>query len=136
MTAKLGKRSIANRNTCNSNVQKVINKSIDLDIMDFTVVQGHRGQEEQDKYYYEGKSRVKWPNGKHNKYPSEAADIAPCINGDVSWNKIHCVHLAGIVLAVAEMQGVKLRWGGNWDMDYEPVTDQDFQDLVHYEEVT
>jgi len=136
MTAKLGKRSIANRNTCNSNVQKVINKSIDLDIMDFTVVQGHRGQEEQDKYYYEGKSRVKWPNGKHNKYPSEAADIAPYINGDISWNKIHCVHLAGIVLAVAEMQGVKLRWGGNWDMDYEPVTDQDFQDLVHYEEVT
>jgi peptidoglycan L-alanyl-D-glutamate endopeptidase CwlK len=29
--------------------------------------------------------------------------------------------------------GVKLRWGGNWDRDGEPVTDQDFQDLVHFE---
>jgi hypothetical protein len=29
--------------------------------------------------------------------------------------------------------GVMIRWGGNWDMDGEPITDQDFQDLVHFE---
>jgi len=36
---------------------------------------------------------------------------------------------------VGKMLEVDLRWGGNWDMDGEPITDQDFQDLVHFEEV-
>jgi len=38
-------------------------------------------------------------------------------------------------LSVGKMLEVDLRWGGNWDMDGEPITDQDFQDLVHFEEV-
>jgi len=37
------------------------------------------------------------------------------------------------MLAAAALAKVKIRWGGNWDMDGEPVTDQEFQDLVHYE---
>jgi hypothetical protein len=63
-------------------------------------------------------------------------DLVPIINGKASWNKLHCCILAGMVQAAAiEITGKKLRWGGNWDMDHEPITDQDFQDLVHFEEV-
>lgn len=36
------------------------------------------------------------------------------------------------VLATVKL-GIDIRWGGNWDMDGEPVTDQNFQDLVHFE---
>ena len=48
---------------------------------------------------------------------------------------MHCCVLAGIILTCAVKRGIKIRWGGNWDMDSEPITDQDFQDLVHYERV-
>ncbi len=133
MAAKLGKRSKEKRDTCCVEMKTIIDFAIGLDIMDFTVVEGHRTKEKQNKYFDEGKSRIKWPDGKHNTLPSDAADIAPYINGKISWEKIHCVHLAGIIVAVGAMLGYKVRWGGNWDMDYEPVTDQDFQDLVHFE---
>ena len=76
---------------------------------------------------------MKWPDGKHNKMPSEAVDVVPYINGKASWDKLHCCVLAGIVLACAVRLGESVRWGGNWDMDGEPITDQDFQDLVHFE---
>lgn len=64
---------------------------------------------------------------------SNAVDIAPYVDGHISWNEYHCCYVAGIVMAIAKLKGIKIRWGGNWDMDSEPVTDQDFQDLVHYE---
>lgn len=41
-------------------------------------------------------------------------------------------HFAGYVLAVADAQGVGLRWGGDWDGD-QTFTDQAFDDLVHFE---
>ena len=103
--------------------------------MDFSVIEGYRPEQLQNQYYFEGKSRVKFPNGKHNQQPSKAVDIAPFVNGKVSWNKLHCCVLAGIILATGATLGTKLRWGGNWDMDLEPITDQEFQDLLHFEEV-
>ena len=114
-------------------LQSIMNAALHTDIMDFSIVEGHRGKEQQNKYCREGKSRVQWPNGKHNKMPSHAVDAAPYINGKISWNKLHCCVLAGIILACAARLGIPIRWGGNWDRDGEPITDQEFQDLVHYE---
>ena len=102
--------------------------------MDFAVTCSFRGEIEQNALYPE-KTKVQWPNSKHNKWPAEAMDLVPYVGGKISWNKFHCCVLAGIVLATAKNLGIKLRWGGNWDMDDEPITDQDFQDLVHFEEV-
>ena len=59
--------------------------------------------------------------------------FVPVINGKLSWEKEHCLVLAGMVLAIGKTLGHSIRWGGNWDMDGEPITDQDFQDLVHFE---
>ena len=134
---KYGKASQKRLDTCDATMQLVLNKALAKGIMDITIVQGHRGKEEQNEYYYADpqKSRVKWPDGKHNRVPSDAIDAAPFINGKISWNNLHCCVLAGIILATGEELGVKIRWGGNWDMDSEPITDQDFQDLVHYERV-
>ena len=105
--------------------------------MDITIVEGRRSKSRQNMLFADGKSRLQWPNSKHNVLEptgrSMAVDAAPFVNGDVSWRKEHCIFLAGVVLAVANRLQVPLRWGGNWDMDREPVTDQDFQDLVHYE---
>jgi len=99
---------------------------------DCTVVCGTRTQAEQEEAYSSGKSKVKYPSSKHNSFPSMAIDLAPCINGRVSWNKGQCYHFAGYVQRTAEDLGIDIRWGGDWDSDRN-VNDQTFNDLVHFE---
>ncbi len=133
-----GKRSAAVWETVVPDLKRVFDRALAWGLIDMSAIQGRRSREEQDRFFREGKSRVKWPNGKHNVLNpgdlAEAVDVAPYING-VSWLKEHCIFMAGVVLAAAEVEGVKIRWGGNWDQDREPITDQDFQDLVHFERV-
>jgi len=130
---KFGKASMNRYISLHDDLQKVAWKSLELGLMDFTIVCAHRSEADQNKAYNEKKSKVRWPNSKHNTYPAEAMDLAPFVNGAISWNWYHCSVLGGIVLATAKILGVELRWGGNWDMDGEPITDQDFQDLAHFE---
>lgn len=97
---------------------------------DCTVIQGHRGQEEQDQAYRTGRSQVKWPHGKHNASPSLAADVAPY---PIDWRDIRRFdHFAGFVKGVAAEMGLTIRWGGDWDSDHD-LKDQRFNDLVHFE---
>lgn len=133
MEFRFGKTSQMKLYTVHFDLGIIMYDALDAGIMDFSIIEGHRGKVEQNRYYDLGKSRVKFPDGKHNKEPSEAVDVAPYINGKTSRNRLHCCVLAGIILACAAKRGIKLRWGGNWDMDGEPITDQDFQDLAHFE---
>ena len=137
---RLGKNSRKELATCTDNIQRVLNAAISLGLMDFSVVEGARPQYEQDRYFKLGKSKVQWPNSKHNVIKegelSKAADVVPWINGKSSYRKSHCCYLAGLIISIGMSMGIRLRWGGNWDMDGEPITDQEFQDLVHFEEVT
>lgn len=130
-----GKTSKSKLNTVCTDLCAIMYDALDTGIMDISIIEGHRDKAEQNGYFDTGKSKVRYPDGKHNKAPSEAVDAAPYINGKVSWNKLHCCVLAGVILTCAVKLGIKIRWGGNWDMDAEPITDQDFQDLVHYEVV-
>ena len=136
---KFGNASRKKLNTVWPSLAGVFEEALDLGLIDIAVIQGARSKAEQDEYFRTGKSKVQWPNSKHNVRGigelSRAVDAAPFVNGNVSWNKDHCIFLAGIVLAISKKQGVRIRWGGNWDMDAEPITDQDFQDLVHFEVV-
>ena len=133
VTFKYGYNSEQNLNTCDDRLVLVFRRALELGLMDISIIQGRRGKSEQNRYFTLGKSQVQWPNSKHNPIPSRAVDAAPYIDGKVSWVKEHCIYLAGIVLAVAKYEGIRMRWGGNWDCDSEPITDQNFQDLVHYE---
>jgi len=71
--------------------------------------------------------------GQHNRKPSLAVDAVPYpINPD--WNKDLekiCV-FAGIVLAIAHRRGIKIRWGRDWDGDFD-LNDQTFNDYCHFE---
>jgi peptidoglycan L-alanyl-D-glutamate endopeptidase CwlK len=119
-------------------LQRVANRALGYGIIDFSVIEGRRTKERQNWYYSTGRSKLKWPSSKHNVLnpcdPARAMDLVPFVNGEPSWNYYHCCVLAGVVLAAAKEEGVKIRWGGNWNMDGEPITDQSFQDLTHYEE--
>lgn len=125
--------------TCDNRLQVILNDAIQ--IVDFTVLQGHRGQEEQDKAFTEGKSQKKFPFGNHNAIPSRAADIAPLSvdtsKGKLDWgDNIAFGRLMGIVQAVAFKHGVRLRFGVDWDGDWRSVgrdNDEHFLDAPHVE---
>lgn len=116
---------------CDYRIQEILNEAIKH--MDFTVVCGFRGEEEQDKAYREGKSKVRFPRSKHNQKPSLAVDIAPCRGGTIPWNDVGAfILLAGFILAIACLKKTPLRWGGDWDSDRD-MTDQTFNDYPHFE---
>ena len=97
---------------------------------DCKILEGHRGKQRQNQYQQTGRSKVRWPNGEHNSYPSRAVDVAPY---PIDWEDTKRFYFfAGYVIAKAEEMGLKLRWGGDWDRDYD-LNDQDFMDLVHFE---
>ena len=135
MAYKFGERSLNKLAECEHELQILAHRALGLNLMDFAVIEGHRIKSKQDEYFNARMSKVQWPAGKHNRYPSQAMDVVPYINGTVSWNNFHCCVLAGIILATAKDRGIKIRWGGNWNRDGEPITDQNFQDLVHFEMV-
>jgi len=133
MKYSFGERSLINLSSCHFALQYIAREALAIGLIDFTIIEGHRNRARQNRLYEIEKSRVRWPDGKHNKTPSMAFDAAPYVNGEVSWIWQHCIFLAGVMQAAAKKLGHDLRWGGNWDMDGEPITDQDFQDLSHYE---
>jgi len=124
----LGKASMERLNTCDPRLQNIITSVVEH--FDCTVTCGHRTEEEQEEAFRTGKSTVQFPNSKHNSLPSKAVDVVPC---PVDWNDLkRFYYFAGFVMATAEAQGVKLRFGGDWNGDTQ-VKDNNFNDLPHFE---
>jgi peptidoglycan L-alanyl-D-glutamate endopeptidase CwlK len=86
---------------------------------DCSVICGRRGELEQNQAFSDGKSRVEFPNSKHNKTPSMAVDVVPY---PCDWDdKESFVYFGGFVMGIAAMlhyEGLmshRLRWGGHFD---------------------
>ena len=125
---RFGRRSRKNLETCNEDLQELFNEVIKF--FDCTVIQGHRGKEEQNKYFDEGKSKVKYPNGRHNANPSNAVDVVPY---PIDWKDTdRMYYFAGFVKGIAYKMGIPIRWGGDWN-DNTEVKDTNFKDLPHFE---
>ena len=123
-----GRKSKERLNTCESNLQKVFNEVIKH--VDCSVLEGHREEDRQNRLYKEGKTKVKYPNGRHNRQPSSAVDVTPY---PVDWkDRERQTLFAGFVIGVASQMGIKLRWGGDWDQDFQ-VVDNRFDDFPHFE---
>lgn len=113
---------------CDPRLQRLFNEVIKH--FDCTVITGHRGKAEQEEMVRTGRSRVCWPDGKHNTVPSLAADVAPY---PIDWeDRERFTLFAGFVKGLAVSMGIKIRWGGDWDGDTE-VLDNGFDDLPHFE---
>lgn len=114
--------------TCDSMLQDVCGEAIR--IMDFTIISGHRSEKDQNKVFADGNSKVEWPDSKHNQYPSQAVDIAPY---PIDWNDTARFYLlAGIIIDRAHLRGIPIRWGGDWDGDFN-LKENKFADLGHFE---
>jgi len=121
-------RSLDRLASCDAQLQALFHTVIQH--MDCTVLEGHRQQERQDAAFARGQSKVRWPNSKHNILPSRAIDVAPW---PIDWEDRERFHLfGGLVLGIARQRAIGLRWGGDWDSDFQ-VKDNRFDDLVHFE---
>ncbi len=121
------KRSLARLETCDHRLQIVMKRAIAR--FDFTVLCGHRSKQEQNDAYERGASKLQWPNSKHNKTPSLAVDVAPF---PIDWDDLgRFREMARIIMEEADKAGIKLRWGGDFNMNGKP--DDKFVDMPHFE---
>ena len=125
---RFGKRSKERLATCEEDLQVLFKEVIKY--VDCSILEGHRGKDRQNALYKEGKTKVLYPRGRHNADPSRAVDVVPY---PVDWEDRERMTLfAGFVLGIASQMGLNIRWGGDWDQDFE-VQDNKFDDFPHFE---
>ena len=122
------KRSKERLETCDARLQRLFNEVIKE--WDCTILCGHRGKEEQDEAFRQHRSKVQWPNGKHNSLPSRAVDVMPC---PIDWHDIaRLEQFANFVIRKADELGIRVRWGGDWNQNGTS-RDERFFDGPHFE---
>lgn len=112
------------------------------EIVPFTVLEGHRGQADQEAAFARGATKLHWPNGKHNAFPSLAVDLAPIYyqeGAKIDWEDLIAFgRIMGVLQAVAHHRFIQLRFGLDWDGDFHSVgrdPDETFLDAPHVEVV-
>lgn len=97
---------------------------------DCTIIEGHRSPERQEELFRQGKSQLRAGQSKHNANPSLAVDVAPY---PIDWTDEKRFFLfAGYVMGIADTLAIPIRWGGDWDGDWN-WKNQGFDDLPHFE---
>ena len=125
---KFGRRSRKHLKTCDEDLIFLFEAVVNY--FDCSVLEGHRGKRLQNKYFKEGKSKLKFPEGNHNKKPSKAIDVAPY---PIDWeDRERMTYFAGFVKGMAAALGIPIRWGGDWNNNNQ-VKDNNFDDLPHFE---
>lgn len=131
--AKYGETSRLKLATCHPDIRKVFD--VVIKVTDITILCGHRDKATQEAVFDAGTSRARWGKSKHNKTPSDAVDAMPY---PVEWPRDNDTRreyarkmgriwfMAGVVLAVAFVLGVPLRWGGHF---------KSFFDGPHFERI-
>lgn len=157
-----GKGSRKNLEGCHIDLRTVCQLALSKGIIDFSIICGFRGQEEQDSLFKKGLSTVKYPESKHNVSPSRAVDVYPwhpvykSITGHPTQLRLIAKKeygdyspevgvalaegfvqmqygiLLGVIQSSAKELGVKIRLGMDWDGDRNHF-DHTFIDLPHVE---
>lgn len=123
---RFSKKSLMRLITCHQDLQTLFNEVIK--IYDCTILCGHRNKEDQEKAVREGKSKLHYPNSKHNTSPSLAADVAPY---PIDWDDVgrfkefasHVKSVRDQLLADGKIDS-NIEWGGDW---------KTFKDYPHWE---
>lgn len=133
---RFSETSKARLKTCHRDLQTLFAHIIQE--VDCTIVCGHREKPEQDKAFAEGKSKLQYPNSKHNKIPSLAVDAAPYIKGQIDWSRDQGLYFVGYVKGVADrlyITGVishRIRLGADFNQNGD-IDDDKFFDGPHFE---
>lgn len=117
--------------TCDSRLVAVCSDAIRW--FDFSVICGHRSNEEQDALYAQGRTapgdivtQLRGGQSIHNTDPSRAVDLAPWVRGrGIVWDDVGLFHeLYGVILCCAARRGIEIEWGGHW---------RTFKDRPHFQ---
>jgi len=120
MTIILGTRSLARLEGVHPDLVRIVKKAADISDLDFTVLEGLRTVERQKELVKQGASKTM--NSRH--LTGHAVDLAPMINGKISWDWPLYKRLAKTVKAAAAVERLPLQWGGDW---------RTFKDGPHWE---
>jgi peptidoglycan L-alanyl-D-glutamate endopeptidase CwlK len=110
MTYALGATSLARLQGVHPDLVKVVKLAITKTPVDFTVLEGLRTKERQAVLFKQGATRTM--NSRH--ITGHAVDLAPVIDGKVSWDWPLYHKLAPVMKAAAKELGVAITWGGDW----------------------
>jgi len=143
MKYSFSENSLSNLKTCHEDIQKILVELIGM--YDFSVIEGHRTRETQQKYFKEGKSKLDGTvkMSKHQNHPSMAVDIMPYKKGTNAFSGKELDNrrfylMMGMVKAIADRLLIsgeishRVRFGLDWDGD-DTFIDQSFHDLPHFE---
>lgn len=135
---KLSQISIFRLSTCHDDLVTLFTEVIKH--VDCVIVEGYRGKAAQEAAFLAGKSKLHYPDGKHNKTPSMAVDVCPY--PIPPWKKTaDFIYFAGMVMGIASMLKAEgkmtheIKFGGDWNQN-DRVTDESFSDCVHFEVVS
>jgi peptidoglycan LD-endopeptidase CwlK len=119
---KYGVTSLRRISECHQDLQIIAFELIK--VMDVSVICGHRGELEQNKAFDGGFSRVRYPEGKHNKMPSLAIDIAPY---PIDWKDLSRFETMCLEIEkISKEKGIKIRLG----RDFKSLVDWPHVELV------
>jgi peptidoglycan L-alanyl-D-glutamate endopeptidase CwlK len=131
---KFSQESFSKLSTCHPDLQALFYEVIKN--FDCVILEGYRNQQEQDLAYSEGRSKLQWPNGKHNHQPSMAVDVTPY---PVNFSDIKRLYwFAGYVMGIAQKlkddgkMSHSVKFGGDWNGNVEDIN-QHFRDMQHFE---
>lgn len=127
MSFKFGSSSLKKLEGVDKRLVEVLKEAISISPVDFTIVEGIRTMERQKELVKEGKSKTL----KSKHIDGLAVDVCACVP-KVDFNAmIDTALIVGIVYAIANKRGIKLRLGAIWDGH--SYANNSFKDLYHIE---
>lgn len=106
----LGDKSLERLSTVKPELQSVVKRAIELSSVDFRVIEGIRTLERQQYLLKKGATRTL----KSKHLTGDAVDLAPVIDGQVSWDWQYFHPIAEAMKKAAAEQDILIRWGGTW----------------------
>lgn len=120
MSFKFGKRSLTRLEGIHADLRRVMDRAIAISPIDFTILEGMRTLDRQKELLARGATTTL--NSRH--LTGHAVDLAPLVNGEVTWAWPVYHELAPHIKRAAQIEEVDLDWGGDW---------QRFPDGPHWE---
>lgn len=110
-TFTLGSKSKGKLIGVHPDLVAVVERAIEISTkQDFTVLEGLRTKERQRQLVRDGKSQTM--NSRH--LTGHAVDLAPVVNGSISWDWDYYWELERVMKQASKELGVPIEWGGDW----------------------
>lgn len=133
MAYTFSKASLAKLDQLHPSLRRVYLRAMSYQVMDFSILETLRTPADAAENAAKG-TGIK--NSKHLRQADGYAHACDALPWPIDWKDIkRFALLAGLLLAAAAEEKVKVRWGGNWDGDND-FKDNSLEDLPHLEYVS